>query len=609
MERRGKIRLERQDLAMRVRREQLTLLYRQLPTSITGTLIGTFVLVVAIWPPASGNVLFAWLAIVLANQVRRGLLYRRFDREGIQDHTIDRWELYWVLGSGFSGLLWGVTPFLFLSTADPSEQLVLTVLVFGVATGAIPFISTHMPTSYAFTIPALLPFVVHNAFLNSKHSYLLMVIETTVMLAILSFGRNYSRSFTNSLRIRFENEALAEQLKHRNSELRRAHEATKTVSRAKSQFFAAASHDLRQPLHALGLFASALNEKTHEPGASRLVASVKASVNALENLFNELLDISKIDAGGVKVNLEHFQAGRMLDRLRSEFESEASAKGLRLSVRPCPAYLHSDPVLLERVLRNLVSNALRYTERGGVLLGCRRRRDRMVFEVWDTGIGIPGDQQHKVFEEFFQIGNPERSSRRGLGLGLSIVKRLSDLLGYRIVLASRPGQGTMFRFSVPLGTPPKAAAVRRVPEQTRGDIAGSLIVVIDDEAAIVEGMTWLLSDWGAEVIGSASGDDVAEKVYAAGRMPDIIIADYWLAGGRIGAHVVDALRRELDPEIPAILITGSTSSECVQDANRFHCGLLLKPADPTLLRALIASKLRKGPPASEPALANQSPAR
>ncbi|MDP3972885.1 MAG: hypothetical protein Q8P61_08265, partial [Candidatus Nanopelagicales bacterium] len=175
MERRGKIRLERQDLAMRIRREQLTLLYRQLPTSITGTLIGTFVLVVAIWPPASGNVLFAWLAIVLANQVRRGLLYRRFDREGIQDHTIDRWELYWVLGSGFSGLLWGVTPFLFLSTADPGEQLVLTVLVFGVATGAIPFISTHMPTSYAFTIPALLPFVVHNAFLNSKHSYLLMV--------------------------------------------------------------------------------------------------------------------------------------------------------------------------------------------------------------------------------------------------------------------------------------------------------------------------------------------------------------------------------------------------------------------------------------------------
>ena len=162
----------------------------------------------------------------------------------------------------------------------------------------------------------------------------------------------------------------------------------------------------------------------------------------------------------------------------------------------------------------------------------------------------------------------------------------------------------MFRFSVPLGTPPKAAAVRRVPEQTRGDIAGSLIVVIDDEAAIVEGMTWLLSDWGAEVIGSASGDDVAEKVYAAGRMPDIIIADYWLAGGRIGAHVVDALRRELDPEIPAILITGSTSAEVVQDASRFRCGMLLKPADPALLRAMIASKLRQGSLAAEPAGAN-----
>jgi len=592
--------MEQHDLAMRVRCEQVTLLYRQLPTSIAGTLIGTSVLVVAIWPPPSSNILITWLAIVLANQLRRGLLYRRFIREGIQDRTIDSWERYWVLGSGFSGLLWGITPFLFLPTPDPGEQLVLTVLVFGVATGAIPLISAHVATAYAFTIPALLPFVVQSALANSKHHYLLMVIEATVMLAILSFGRNYSRTITDSLRNRFENEALAEELKHRNSDLRRAHEATKVASRAKSQFFAAASHDLRQPLHALGLFASALDEKVHDPGVARLVSSVKASVTALDSLFNELLDLSKIDAGAIRTNPEHFEAAKVLDRLRSDFEAEAAEKGLRLSVRPCSAHLYSDPVLLERILRNLLSNALRYTERGGVLLGCRHRGDRMVFEVWDTGTGIPTDQQNKVFEEFYQVGNPERSNKRGLGLGLSIVKRLSDLLGYAIELSSRPGRGTKFRFSVPLGIPIAAPAAPRLAESPAGDLTGKLIVVIDDDPSIVDGMNWLLADWGADVIASATGTDVIERIYAAGRLPDMIIADYRLAGGSVGAHVVDDLRRELDPEIPAILVTGSTTPECMAEASRSGCTLLLKPADPDLLRATIASLLRE-PPLAEAA--------
>ena len=598
--------MEQRELAMRVRREQVTLLYRQLPMSITGTLIGTSVLVVAVLPPESGGVLVTWLAVVLANQVRRALLYRRFTREGIQDHTIDRWERLWVWGSGFSGLLWGITPFLFLPTADPNQQLVLTVLVFGVATGAIPLISSHVATAYAFTIPALLPFVVQNAFSNSKHHYLLMVIETTVMLAILSFGRNYSRTITSSLMNRFENEALADQLKHRNVELRRAHEATKFASRAKSQFFAAASHDLRQPLQALGLFASALNEKVLDPGVSHLVSSVRASVTALDSLFNELLDLSKIDAGVIKLNRENFEVARVLDRLKIDFEPEAAARGLRLSVRSSDVFLHSDPVLLERILRNLLSNALRYTERGGVLLGCRRRGERMVLEVWDSGIGIPAELQQRIFDEFYQVGNSERSNKRGLGLGLSIVKRLSNLLGCEVTLASRPGQGSVFRFAVPLGTPVQPALPVRAPDLHADDISGRLIVVIDDDPSIVDGMTWLLSDWGAEVITSASGADVLDKIYAAGRLPDIIIADYRLAGDRVGVHVLDELRRELDPEIPAMLLTGSTTPECVEDANRFGCSLLVKPAEPSTLRSLIAARLREKGAAPEWALAERA---
>ncbi len=585
--------LSERELATKVRREQITSLYRQLPISIGGTLIGMLVLAAAMWRVSPHVPLLGWCVFVSANQGWRALLHARFFRADVPDATIDRWALYWATGAGISGLLWGSTAFLFLSSTEPHYQVVLTVLVFGVTTGAVPLIASDRWSFYAFVVPALLPYVLRNAFEDDISSGLLMVIEFVVMLAIISFGRNYNRLLTRSLQDRFQNEALAERLQQQNLDLAAAREAAEAASRSKTQFFAAASHDLRQPLHALGLFASALNDRVHDPVVTRLVASVKASVNALDSLFNELLDISKIDAGVIEPNLEYFRASNVLDRLRSDFEPEASEKGLRLSVRPCTAYLHGDPVLLERILRNLLSNALRYTERGGVLLGCRRRGGRMMFEVWDSGAGIPGDQQHRVFEEFYQIGNPERSNKRGLGLGLSIVKRLSDLLGCKIELASRSGRGTVFRFSIALGMPPEPAPCARPAEPPRGNIAGGMIVVIDDDASIVDGMTWLLSDWGAEVITSASGTDVIEKVYAAGRLPDLIIADYRLAGDRTGAHVIDALRRELDPEIPAILLTGSTTPECVEEASRFGCSMLLKPADPDMLRTLIASKLRE----------------
>ena len=584
--------LSERELATKVRREQITSLYRQLPISIGGTLIGMLVLAAAMWRVSPHVPLLGWCVFVSANQGWRALLHARFFRADVPDATIDRWALYWATGAGISGLLWGSTAFLFLSSTEPHYQVVLTVLVFGVTTGAVPLIASDRWSFYAFVVPALLPYVLRNAFEDDVSSGLLMVIEFVVMLAIISFGRNYNRLLTRSLQDRFQNEALAERLQQQNLELAAARETAEAASRSKTQFFAAASHDLRQPLHALGLFASALNDRAHDPGVTRLVASVKASVSALDSLFNELLDISKIDAGVIEPNLEYFRASSVLDRLRSDFEPEASEKGLRLSVRPCTAYLHGDPVLLERILRNLLSNALRYTERGGVLLGCRRRGERIVFEVWDSGTGIPGDQQRRVFEEFYQIGNPERSNKRGLGLGLSIVKRLSDLLGYKIELASRSGRGTVFRFSIALGMPPEPAPCARPAEPPRDNIAGGVIVVIDDDASIVDGMTWLLSDWGAEVITSATGTDVIEKVYAAGRLPDMIIADYRLAGGRTGAHVIDELRRELDPEIPAILLTGSTTPECVEEASRFGCSLLLKPADPDMLCTLIASKLR-----------------
>jgi CheY-like chemotaxis protein len=255
----------------------------------------------------------------------------------------------------------------------------------------------------------------------------------------------------------------------------------------------------------------------------------------------------------------------------------------------------SDVLLLERILRNLLSNAIRYTSAGEVALFARPVDGKLRIEVRDTGVGIRPEDQERIFEEFFQLGNPGRTSKKGLGLGLSIVKRLCELLGYEVRLTSEFGKGSTFSFDAPPGTAPEQRRDAPVADRDPTDLSGTLIVVIDDEAAIVEGMKVLLSGWGVEVMGSLTGDDVVEAVHARERMPDLIIADYRLGGGAVGTDVIERLRRELDPEIPAILVTGSTAPERVSEADASRYDLLLKPVQPERLRALIEARLRRTP--------------
>jgi CheY-like chemotaxis protein len=265
---------------------------------------------------------------------------------------------------------------------------------------------------------------------------------------------------------------------------------------------------------------------------------------------------------------------------------------LRLIIVPTRRYAKSDPVLVERILCNLISNAIRYTARGGVLVGCRWRAEAVRIEVWDTGPGIPAEHHEHIFEEFYQLDNPGRTSKKGLGLGLSIVRRLCALLDAPIDLRSEPGSGTVFGFELPAAA---AVTVSKAHEEPLpgARLDGRLIVVIDDEERIVSGMTVLLESWGADVIASLTGDDVVDEVIRRGRMPDLIIADYRLTGGVIGTDVVESIREQLDPEIPVLLVTGSTAPERITEADAERYTLLLKPVQSQRLREVIKTKLRE----------------
>jgi signal transduction histidine kinase len=577
-----------------VRAEQVRTEYLHSPTTTIGSLAAGGALVAVMWNHVSHTVLVGWLIALCVHQVLRVHHYRSYLRAGAEGQRSARWGRLYLMAATTAGLIWGSAGVLMFVPDSLAHQTMLVLILFGIATVSAGSLSAFAPAFYALIFLTLLPIIARLLLDPGPARVYLAIPCIIVFFVVLSFGRTANRIIAESKKRHFENLDLIEELRAQKAIAERARQEAEAANRSKTQFFAAASHDLRQPLHAMGLFAAALHEKIRDPEVRNVVNSINASVAALEGLFNELLDIAKIDSG-IKPSLSHFALEDVFGRLRDEFSAEAAAKGLRLSVDGGAHVVMSDALLLERIIRNLLSNAIRYTAAGEVALSAGPHHGKLRIEVRDTGAGIRAEDQQRIFEEFVQLGNPGRTSKKGLGLGLSIVTRLCGLLGYEVRLASAIGKGSTFSFDVPPGTAPQPRRDAPLPPRDRADLSGKLIVVIDDEAAIVEGMKVLLSGWGVEVIGSLAGDDVLEAVHASERMPDLIIADYRLSGGVTGTDVIERLRRELDPEIPAILVTGSTAPERVSEADASRYDLLLKPVQPEALRTLIDAKLRRAP--------------
>lgn len=362
---------------------------------------------------------------------------------------------------------------------------------------------------------------------------------------------------------------------------------------AKSKFFAAASHDLRQPLHALVLFVGAMKERTHNPELRTLVDQIEASVDAMETLFHSLLDISRLDAGVIEFHPEHFLVAGLMERLKKQFVPQALKKALRLRVHPCEWAVHSDPLLLERILLNLVSNAIHYTDRGGVLLGCRRRGKNLLIQIWDSGHGIPAGQQETVFLEFVQLNNPERDRSKGLGLGLAIVSRLAKLLDAPLTLHSRPDRGSVFAIQVPLGSTQLAEQAPARPAPS-GSLGIAVAVLIDDEGAILRAMEELFDSWKIDLVASKTAAEAMKVLDETGLEPDVVISDYRLPGDTNGIKVVEAFRSRYGAGLPAIILTGDTAPESIQTLNQAGLTVLHKPVRPARLRSLLTHLHQNG---------------
>jgi signal transduction histidine kinase/CheY-like chemotaxis protein len=369
-----------------------------------------------------------------------------------------------------------------------------------------------------------------------------------------------------------------------------AKEAAEEANRAKSRFLAAASHDLRQPLQALHLYMGLLGERLGGR-EEELQKSIQRCLRGLTRLLDDLLDISKLDAGLIQAVTEPVALDELIDWVANDFRLQAAEKGLELDVVRCPrATGLSDPTLLGRILSNIVANAVRYTDEGRILIGCRRRGERFRIEVWDTGIGIPPDKIAEIFREFHQLDNEGRNSERGTGLGLAIVERLARLLRHKVEVRSWPGRGSVFAVEVPATQRPAEE-----PRSVRVDAASGhrgLIAVLEDETMVREALRIVLEGWGYEV--AAAGSPAQLEGALAGRPPELVIADYRLGSGVTGPAAIAALRERIGVWLPAIVLTGDTSPDRIREMAESGFHLLHKPLDIEKLREAV--QLAGAPP-------------
>ncbi|WP_448192317.1 response regulator [Azospirillum sp. sgz301742] len=371
-------------------------------------------------------------------------------------------------------------------------------------------------------------------------------------------------------------------------EIRRAKDGLENALASKSRFLAAASHDLRQPFQAMRLYQHMLAEKTTDPVCQKMVGSLGEAMSAGEALLHALLDVSTLDAGIVPVNRTAFRALDAVAAVMREFEQEAAARGIDLRVAGVSDMVNSDPTLLARMLRNLLSNALRYTPNGGrVLVACRRRGPALAIEVWDTGIGIAPEMQDAVFEDFVQVGNPERDRRHGLGLGLAIVRRTARLLGCELSLRSQPDRGSTFTVTLPRVVPVQVQNVVHLPTRREGPkpMDAQHILLIEDDYIQATALQQLLEVWGYSVTLASTAEEAFAVMAEATVMPRLIISDFRLPGEFNGVQTVARICNEAHRHIPAIIVTGDTAPERIKEATATGCRLLHKPYDPAVLKA------------------------
>lgn len=560
-----------------IRPEQIRLLYANRVNVLSGSLAIGVLPTIVLWQNSNKIILSLWCMTAIALVIVRWKLSSEYGRRTTveQNEHCEHWAKQFAAGSFLQGVLWGAVPLIFYTDNVHLFALILTLHAGFVACAALAT-SIYLPILLAFVIPSSILFFIATLLKGGLEYWPHALIIVAYSIVLLLYAKRNSQSVLEQVSLRLENAELMENLK---TEKEKAEQAML----AKNRFLAAASHDLRQPVHALGLFVSSMETRDDVTHRRYVLEKIKQATSALAGLFHGLLDISKLDANVLKNNPDHVCLDSLLLLIESQFQHSAQEKGLEFKVPTTTEHIaYVDEGLLERILRNLVSNAIKYTHAGYVTVIVEiDEDDTLSIAVEDSGTGIDECEHKNIFSEYHQLINPARDREQGLGLGLAIVQRLCKLTEIPISVESKLGLGSTFTLKVPRGDPNQ---VMKTPTLENSKEYFPLnVLVIDDEKEIVEGMRQVLKSWHCNTI-TATSIDSALQALKGSHAPDVIIADFRLGESISGLDAIKIIREEFNLNIPALLITGDTAPERLQQAATAEITVLHKPVEPTLLK-------------------------
>jgi signal transduction histidine kinase/CheY-like chemotaxis protein len=535
------------------------------------------IIVLFYWPINTGYGLIAWtisLSIMLLIRCYANWRFRRNPRS-----KLDTWGHLIAIITSIIGIIWGCAGYRVASVYAPIDQIPITLLIACVTASSIVSLANYLPAYRGFTIAAILPICF--SYLINLNPYGLTACAGALiyLIALLFWGKKIHQSTLESIRLKLSNDQLVTELLQQKTEAEEAQHKAEAANVAKSKFLASASHDLRQPLHAMGLLLHALEDRLDRNELITIVQQIENSHQDMEKLFTALLDVSKLDAGVVDVNMKTFSAEETLITLEKEFGAMTKEYHVTLSVATQSVSIRSDPVLLMRILRNLINNAIVHSDSELITVDCTVKPKAIDIHVRDTGTGIPKQEINQIFAEFHQLRNPERDQSKGLGLGLAIVKRLCALLGHDISVRSTMGEGTTFSVTIARAQDqdlPVDGMATIIPI-TAGHLGGTKILIIDDDRRIVSAMQELLNRWGIQSRFSQTPEE-ALAILANGFNPDIAICDYRLRENITGVEVLHTLDKKLGRKLPALLITGDTGPERIKEAHTSGWILMALPS-------------------------------
>ncbi|RZJ26163.1 MAG: response regulator [Haliea sp.] len=569
-----------------IEREQAdTLVASSLPSPV-GTGIVALCLWILCYRANPAPEILAWAALThLSQAVRfvRTLAYVRTPTERRDPIAAARWYQRSV---GLAGAIWGLAPWLFFPAGNTALISLMVLIMLGMGLASVTSLASYRSSIFYFVVPMLSGLATALLWQGSAVLVGMGVGVVVFMLGTLRFAWTHNRVLTEALRARYVNEALARNLAAQVDLVERA-------SREKTRFFASASHDLRQPLHSLGLFGAAILARLKGSPEEPLARNLMHCVDALEVTFNSMLDASKLDAGVVTAHPEPVALVAVFRRLQSTFGKYAEAQGLALRFKPGGKHVLADPVLLERLLGNLVHNAIKFTQHGGVVVVARGRGGHVSIEVWDTGQGIAAREVAHIFEEFYQVGNRERDRSKGLGMGLAIVRRLSGLMAMPVQVESTPGRGTVMKVLARPAVAPDPAAVLDARSGAFRALHGLHVLVVDDEETVRESSAVALGLYGIQVEladGLATATAVARRL---GTGLDLVIVDFRLRDDEDGVQLVAQLRSLLGRPLPALLVTGDTARDRVREAQQSGLRVLYKPVKTQELAEAIRDEMSR----------------